>query len=378
MKKEFWLVLIFAVYLGLTTKNFGVDFNVYYSTAKEFIGGKTILYPESNKFQTAKFNYPPQSILFYTPFACFSFETAKTIYFWLNILFIFSSVYLLWKTLDGKKLWLLILFLSMVVLFRPVQVGLECGQASIMIFFFYTLAFYLLRKEKNILAGLSLTIPIMLKIYPVIFLLYALIMKKKDLFWSILIYSFFWFGLSILIFGMETNISFFKQVIFLGHSGKWIVAPNHISISALVIKTFGFNSISVIINYCIPVFLLLITIFVGKFKKKEILFGIFVLLTILLSEFAQHHWFIWTIIPLFFLVNKFMQDKKWLKLTGIFILFLMINTVDSMFIVTLIKGIYPKTELLLHFLPILGTLILYIFSFSDGLTELEKWKYNGR
>lgn len=357
MKKGALIVLIFASYLGLTTKNSGADFNVYYTTAQNFIRNKNIFYSNLENFETAEFNYAPPSLLLFLPLAYFSNEMAKLIWHWLNIFFIFCGIYFLWKTIDKDNLLLLFVFLFLTVIFYPIKFALILGQSSILIFFIYALSFYLIQKKDNHTAGFLLSIAVILKIFPAIFLIFAIITKQKKLFFVMFVAIILWFIISFTIFGKQTNLNFFRHIWYIWYYTKWDNYPNWISMSAFFNRTFGIS----ILNYLTIIILFIISVLsVLKNQQNQKTFFVSILLSILLCKFSQLHWLMWTLIPLFFLVGKFIHEKKWLKLTCLILLYFIINTSDTSFTVCIVRNLIPQINIILHFLPIIGTLILWL------------------
>ncbi|MDD5688401.1 MAG: transglycosylase SLT domain-containing protein [Elusimicrobia bacterium] len=361
MKKEYIIILFFALYLGLTTGYSGADFNVYYSAAKNFIQNKNISYSSLKEFQTAEFNYAPPSLLLFLPFSYLSNEIAGITWYWLNIIFIFTGIYIVWKSNTGNKLYMLLIFLLLTIFFYPVKFGLFLGQASILIFFIYTLSLVLIQKNNDYAAGFLLSIPVLMKIFPIIFIIYGLVTKRKKIFYSMIISLVLWFIISFVVFGIQTNLNYFKHIWYLWSYTKWDTYPNWISITAFFNKIFTNNLLSHTLNYLTMILLVFISIlYTWKENQFQKVFYIFILLSILLSKFSQIHWFIWTLAPMFFLINTFINEKKWGKLLFIFLIYSIINTSNTSFTICLLRNYFPDMTIVFYYLPIFGIVILWL------------------
>lgn len=171
------------------------DFGGYYFGSKCFLEG---CFDNSTVYETATFNqkiyadgyhnllvsytpFPPITSLFFIPFTFFELDTSKLIFNCLSIfVFLFSLVRLQKKLNIPEWVYLLI----PVIFFIPLRNNIYFGQVYLILFSLMAEGFIFYKKEKYTLSSLLWGIAIVLKVFPLICLLFILFEKKwKPLFY---------------------------------------------------------------------------------------------------------------------------------------------------------------------------------------------------
>ena len=103
------------------------------------------------------------------------------------------------------------LILLLVSLSFPVKFTLGMGQINHLILLLFVLSIYFLEKRKTFLSGLSFSLSLAIKFFPIFFPLYFLLKKK----WKILFYfmiSFCVLSLIAFIVNPQINLYFYKNI----------------------------------------------------------------------------------------------------------------------------------------------------------------------
>ncbi len=182
-------VLLFMVTVFVTLHHHWADVHVYHSAAHSlFIEGRTDLYSADFADDAIMdYRYPPFFLFLMFPFSFCPYEAMEFIWLWLNIIAVFLAVIAIKRgfeltTMNAQKLNL-VLFLSFLIcakLFFPLIRNLNVHLLILCLIFG---AFYLLLKQKKLLAALLMALAIVIKIVPVLTLPYFAI-KKQWLFLS--------------------------------------------------------------------------------------------------------------------------------------------------------------------------------------------------
>lgn len=193
--KNIFFVVLFIVLLPFIYKygfklseEFQIDFPSFYFSAKAAFNDNfspydyellVVSYPVDYKI--FPFVYPPTALTVFFPFKWMSMEQAKVLFHFLSILCLFGSLYLLiFKIfeigLENNVVYLLFFyFLS----FQPIYLTLALGQINIVLLFSITLFWYCLMSSKDDwLSALPLAMSIIVKIYPIVFILYLIITRR--------------------------------------------------------------------------------------------------------------------------------------------------------------------------------------------------------
>lgn len=306
------------------------DFNVFY-------GGLTAYLQGGNPYvdvtgSVMKFLYPPFALFFFFPLLIFSRPVASVVWVGFSIVLLLLSIIFLFK-IEKKKLWSPEFFLlsGLGNLMFTIKFNLGMGQFNHVNLFLIVLFLFFLDKKKDVLAACSLGLSLLLKVLPVLFILYLLILKK----WKILAYI-----SGIIIFGLLLPFLFIKSQIiiyffttsFTGTLESWPLDYYNQALSGFLGRSFGTGEKVAFMKQVISVFFILITcsvLWIKRTEKKAILLGFATLLplTLITLSFSWQHYFVLTIptlLLLYFHYQKRRANKGWF--VALFISYLLIGS----------------------------------------------------
>jgi hypothetical protein len=135
------------------------------------------------------FLYPPPSLLFFRLLNSFSYETAKILFLLLNHLLVLAFIVLFIRRILRVPLAapLGVLLAAYILNFRPIFETLRHGQVNLIVLLLVCLTWYFLQKERHpAFVALPLALAILLKVYPVLLIVYFLIQGRYRIFlWNL-------------------------------------------------------------------------------------------------------------------------------------------------------------------------------------------------
>jgi hypothetical protein len=163
------------VYLGRIRGDMS-DFGVPYRNALRIMTGETLYRVEDGHLQ---FKYAPVSALFYVPLALLPFETAKVVWYCLELVLLFAIFWLSYRLLPDKKKgrWFVLGF-SLLVMLKFIGREMELGQVNILIVFILTLMLAAIIKSRDVQAGVLWALSLFFKPYALVFLPYFILKKR--------------------------------------------------------------------------------------------------------------------------------------------------------------------------------------------------------
>lgn len=226
------LLLILSVYLFSSVVILRIqtpeiwDFSAFYLYGKVAAGGFNFYIPENfhTVFNQAKmpipelndfieevvsvgFPYPPPTILYFLPLGYLSYENALVCWTIFNLLFVFGSIYLIYKMfLSADKLNGLMIVLILFLISAQVRSTVSFSQTNFILLFLLLL----MKKYYNHgFAGIFLTFGIFTKPYMLIFGIFFLSTRNWKAIYYFIMSSILLSFLTVLIIGKETFISYF-------------------------------------------------------------------------------------------------------------------------------------------------------------------------
>ncbi|MBI5304321.1 MAG: DUF2029 domain-containing protein [Chloroflexi bacterium] len=155
----------------------GADFKAYYIAARLLVGKEDIYSTALHEREMQALGLPIDGTLYVypsllavvlMPLSRLSIEDAARVWNSLNLVFLVSSLVLVTRALDLRRLlglyypWLIILF----ALAAPTIISLRVGQMNIGVLFLLAAAFVAGQQRRSAIAGSALSLAILLKVFP--------------------------------------------------------------------------------------------------------------------------------------------------------------------------------------------------------------------
>jgi hypothetical protein len=159
------------------------DFEVYYSAAKAYLNGQQI-YGKAFGLNSGFFKYAPLSLYLFIPLALLPFTVAKIVFYFLVVGAILGCFRLCSSLLSAcfmpekGKVKFMTLLLTFILAGPHLFRELELGNVNIMLLLLFCSALLLLRKGKDLLAGIIIAAGVLIKLHFVI-LIPLLLFRKK-------------------------------------------------------------------------------------------------------------------------------------------------------------------------------------------------------
>lgn len=343
-------VALFCAFCLFKAMNFPIhDFANYYFGGQFLVDGKF----NSNTYFPYLFNkqiadlghsgifacYAPNTpflALLFTPFSLLSLAASKIIFNIISVFVFLISLYRLTRFYKIKSIY--IVFIPL-LFFVPIKNELLFGQVYFVLFFFLTEFWLAYQKEKYLKSAFFLSLAILLKVFPVVFLLIFLFKKEfKPLLYTIGI-CFLLFGISALFTGFDVWLFWLHSVLPKASNGEVATAyvdnyqsvfmllkrllvedaienPNAIYHSPLLFKAliFAYKIKLIVIGYFVT----------KRISNSLFVFSFWIILSILLSPYGSTYTFILLIFIYFHIIkSEISTNKKWM----LFGLLLYINSV---------------------------------------------------
>ena len=149
-----------------------LDFSMYLTATNYFLAGHNPYLAITPQV------YPPAFLFIMTPFALIPIETARFLWTTLSLIAFFLGLHLLLKRVSLKTQ----IFLGLLALqLFPVKYALAQGQVNFFVFLGFVLLYRFFTQKKDFLAGFTLALITIMKLNPILLILYFLVLKKYRL-----------------------------------------------------------------------------------------------------------------------------------------------------------------------------------------------------
>lgn len=335
------VALAIRTFIGVYSSSL-LDFSMYLSATKYFLAGQNPYLAITPQV------YPPAFLYLITPFALIPEEIAKAIWTSLSLIAFFLSLHLLLKRFSLKTQIFIALFSLQLF---PVKFALAQGQINIFVFLGFVLLYRFYKNNRDFLAGLTLAIITIMKLNPILFVLYFLVLKRYRLiFFSIVLLILLNFAVDALTSHNLTQ-SFLQATLFrsinppLGYYNQSLPALLY----RLDLSTFS------------PLFsIIILSVTTYSFFKNitntKKFFSLFLLTLLLISPITWQHYLFWSLPAFFYLL--FDSQKPSLILITFALVLININ----------IKDPIPFSNNQLFFShATIGLLLLYALTFKSKI-----------
>ena len=314
--------LFFSLIYPYFVKKDMSDFDVCYQGGERIINGETLYRVSDGHLQ---YKYSPASAVFFSLFTLFPYGVAKYIWYLLELIFLFLSLFISYDILPSKqKKKGIVLIFSFLVLVKFFGREIELGQVNIFIFFLLIMMVKALLNKNDIKGGLFLGFSLIFKPYGLVFLPYFILKKRfKPIasgFGTVIIGLI----LPMIFYGLRGNIVVLKEwQKTLSQSTPGLIDQyDNASIFAFFLKIVPDESrelafIFIICSGLLIAFSFLWMMILGKkenMNKPEVLEYSFLFVLIpLFSPLAWYYNYLYSILTVVFLINYIDKFPKVLK-----------------------------------------------------------------
>ncbi|MCF6131630.1 glycosyltransferase family 87 protein [Flavobacterium wongokense] len=381
-------LLLLCGFYGYQAIDFPIhDFTNYYFGGKLLSEGTfntQVYFPyQFNKaisglgYQNIFANYAPNTpflALFFLPFSLLSIVVSKLVFNCISIGLFATSIYRLFSFYRiNPKLALLIPILFLV----PIKNNLLFGQVYFLLFFLLAEGWLAYEKENCKAMAFFWSLAILLKVFPLLLLVFLLFKKQGKALLYIFGFCFSLLGISIFFTGIDCWKFYLAEVLPKASDGEIATAfePNYQSVFMFLKQLLVFDLIEnpkAFFNYPVlfsalmlafKIGILTLGFFVSKWRYNVFFaFSFWVLAMILLSPYGSTYTFILLLFPFLVLMKSDISNIK--KLTFCALLFLISNVPLSLFI----SNDFPFSYLRLFLL------LLFFVLFVMELEQKINWK----
>ena len=312
-------------------------------------------------------NYAPNTpflAFFFIPFSLLSVATAKLIFNCFSIVLLLFSIYRLFSFYRiNPKFALLIPILFLI----PIKNNLLFGQVYFLLFFLIAEGWMAYEKEERKAMAFFWSLAILLKVFPVLLILFLLFKKQGKGLFFVLVFCFLLIGISVFITGTGVWGFYLKEVLPKASNGEIAGAfvPNYQSVFMFLKELLVFDATDnpkAVYNYPVLFSALMLAfkigiLMLGYFVSKRrfdvsFVFSFWILTMILLSPYGSTYTFVLLIFPFLALFKSDIPNVK--KIIFCVVLFLISNIPLSLFI----ENQFPFSYLRLFLLLLLFVLFL--------------------
>ncbi|MBP9838858.1 MAG: DUF2029 domain-containing protein [Proteobacteria bacterium] len=194
--KTFLIFVLAFVYFNFAIK---YGYSIYYQSSSDFSSYYAavnlwwsdglspydfgLLSKKATFYMVTPYVYAPPSLILFLPLTFFSLESAKGIFLIFNhLLLIAGLIFLIKSSIKQNNILLALIYVFFVGFYNPLIVELLSAQVNLVILFLLLIFWRGIRNEgSDYLAGFALATGIVLKTYPVIFLVLLFILNRRKL-----------------------------------------------------------------------------------------------------------------------------------------------------------------------------------------------------
>ena len=330
--------LFYSINHSLTPSN---GFAAYYTASRLIVEGENpAAFYDDDYFSSKVRNYVdgiyeiysvnlPTSVFIILPFTAFSHDTARMFWIILNLLLLTLTIFLTIRQMGFKQDWIP-LNLIIIFTFQPLYANMQQAQAYVLVLSLLSVAYLAYKSNKDNLVGFSNGIVLLAKsagnILPVLFLIQK---RWKSLLYT-LIYILVIFLATLPFLGVTSWLAYVDKLIQYSSDPSLSVTA-HQSIYSLCYHLFSFEgkwnphpiidntmiakSLTIIFSFLV----LFLTVFcVIKYKKIELAFGSFIILSLILNPASMDYHYVIILIPIFILIDWLRKNATktiWLLFT---------------------------------------------------------------
>jgi len=379
------VIILFCYLIFFSLKKLSIPshgFATYYTASKLLIEGKSAANFYDDDWFSARVEEKvpgiyevylvnlPTTALVLVPIAALEYSTARSIWIIFNLIFLFVTALIIVKQMKLNEVWLP-LALLLILLFQPLYANVSFGQIYIFIFCLLVFAWFAYKSGNEKLAGALIGLVFILKT-AALFIPILFMMKKK-------LKAFMWFVLTVLclfittlpILGLDPWLAYLNKLMSYSSSPTLSVTAYQ-SVHSFFHHFFFFDEkwnlfpladlplLAKVLTILFSLMILLVTVIgANKIKKPDPAFGIFLIISIILSPASIDYHYVILLIPILISFEWLKGSKSRLNWSLFIISFILIAASIPYISPKITKGLlaifaYPKLY------GALGFLFLYL------------------
>ncbi len=323
---------------------------------------------EGLKGNVGTYIYPPLFAFIMIPLGWLSYPTAATIFIVVNFICLLASLFLITKLITLKNPFF-VLFFTLAINYRYLESHVSNNQVAFILILLMLLAVYV---KNDALAGIFLSLAIIIKITPAIFLFYFLYKRQFKRFGYTFLFAVFWTMLPS-IYSHEYNMhslgNWYELILnnamknpafrswknnqsLIATIAKYFMVgadPLNQALFGMPFISFGAKTITYLFYLCS----LLIGIpFLYRLKEKisdAALLSILFILSVIFSGISWVHSFVVLLFPIAYLLHRIFEEGIYGAKRNVFITLSVLTIVTSRSIMSsTLEGVFLMFSLLLY------------------------------
>lgn len=290
------------------------DFQVHYYGAQHLVQGENPYQIDVNYFTPQV--YPPFDMVFFIPLSFLPYEIAAKLWIILSIAAVIGSIILINRIYRISFFSPLSLFLcALVFIAFPTKFTFGMGQINAMILLFTTLLWFYLNKKDDIKSGISFAFPVMLKFFPLLFVLYFLLLRKWKLLFTLIGSILALIAVSLIFVSLDVHI-YFAQVLLPDLLRSWKGDYYNQSFTGFLMRDVVDESIRQQLRVVIPIVFLVISFgIILHHRIKDVTrinleISLLIIVSLLINNFSWQHHFVLLVLPFFIMVYTIKDHLK--------------------------------------------------------------------
>jgi alpha-1,2-mannosyltransferase len=274
------------------------------------------------------YDNPPLTAVLMMPLTLVDLQAAITLFFSLNVAFLLTTLALIYAAKREYLLrypyWLVVP--ALVLNLDPVFDSMLLGQLDLVILLLIVLCYWAYRNDRDILAGCSLGLAAMVKLSPVMLILYFLLKREYRVFISALVAGLIVGTLSLAAAGVEAHVIFITRILptllagsaqmenqsLNGFFNRLFLGPSFTTELAQVPSLPQVRILTLLASLVLvgtAAFLVRERLASRHGLRFDLEFSLVVVLLPLISSIAWHHYMTWYILPFLLLLNPRLRDR---------------------------------------------------------------------
>lgn len=242
----FLIPLIYFLISNLRLYRYNTDFCQDYVSASNIMSGKSIYLRNGcwgySIIPHTRNPHPPFAVLPFLFLTFFSYNQAHLAWGFAIMVFYTLSIIILLKILDNFSYARLATLLTLLILWEPLRDSIVNQNTAELMLFLLSIVWFFELKNKNTIAGFLLGIASLMRFWPAVYLIFAVLSKKFKLTVSALLTVAIGFVITILVSGYGEYLIYFTEV--LKEENMQILRTANVSLVSLTAKAllnYGFS-----------------------------------------------------------------------------------------------------------------------------------------